>query len=109
MLCGAIAVQLAAAAYGIAAQSVAGLVIALGGAGLLLVATGLLVLRFQQINGVRVDGLTSQLALAPGASASLFYLGALAMGVWAAFEAQWGLVAIAAASGGLGCALGLRR
>ena len=64
--------------------------------------------RFRRGNGVRVDGLTSQIVFAAGASASLVYLGALAAGIWAAFASLWLLVAVAAAAGGTGCALGVR-
>jgi hypothetical protein len=68
----------------------------------------LLLHRFRPINGVRVDGLVSQIVLAAGASDSLIYLGAFAAGVLAAFASLWWLVAAAAVAGGIGCALGAR-
>lgn len=105
----AIAVQLGAAAYGIAAQTVTGLAVVLAGLGLLLGVAALLLYRFRRINGVRVDGLASQIVLASGPGASLVYLGAMAVGVWAGFEARWWLVAAAAVAAGCGCALGTRR
>jgi hypothetical protein len=105
----AVAVQLATAAYGIAAQTVAGLaVVAVGMAVFGGVATFLLH-RFRRINGVRVDGLAGQIVLAAGAGASLVYLGALAAGIVAAFESRWWVVAVAALVGGVGCALGALR
>jgi hypothetical protein len=109
VLAAAVAVQLGTAAYGIAAQTVAGLAVVLAGLAVFLGVAALALHRFRRINGVRVDGLASQVVLAAGASASLIYLGALAAGIWAAFESQWWLVAMAAAAGGIGCALGARR
>ncbi|WP_421740200.1 hypothetical protein [Cellulomonas sp.] len=104
----AVAVQLGTAAYGIAAQTTAGLAVVLAGLAVFLGTAALLLHRFSRLNGVRVDGLASQIVLAAGASASLVYLGALAAGIWAAFESQWWLVALAAVVGGIGCALGTR-
>jgi hypothetical protein len=106
VLATAVAVQLGTAAYGIAAQTVAGLAVVLAGLVLFLVVAALMLHRFRRINGVRVDGLTSQIVLAAGASASLVYLGAFAAGIWAAFESLWWLVAAAAVAGGISCALG---
>jgi hypothetical protein len=103
-----LAAQLGAAAYGIAAQTVAGVAIALAGVAVFLGVAAVLLQRFSRINGVRVDGLASQVVLAAGAGASLVYLGALAAGIWAAFELRWWLVAVAAVAGGVGCALGVR-
>lgn len=103
-----IAVQVGAAAYGIAAQTVAGVAVALGGAAVFLGVAALLLHRFSRVNGVRVDGLASQVVLAAGARASLVYLGALAVGIVAAFDSRWWLVAVAAVVAGAGCALGVR-
>ena len=108
VLAAAVAVQLATAAYGIAAQTVTGLVVVLVGLAFFLGITALLLHRFRRINGVRVDGLVSQIVLAAGVSESLIYLGAFAAGVWAAFASLWWLVAAAALAGGIGCALGAR-
>lgn len=105
----AVTVQIGAAAYGIAVQTVAGLAIVLAGLTVFLGVAALTLFGFRRINGVRVDGLASHIVLAAGASASVVYLGAFAAGVWAAFESLWWLVALAAASGGIGCALGVRR
>lgn len=107
-LAAAVAVQLGSAAYGIAAQTVAGLAVVLAGLVVFLGVGTLLLHQFRRINGVRVDGLTSQIVLAAGWSASLLYLGALAAGTWAAFASQWWVVAAAAVAGGGGCALGTR-
>jgi hypothetical protein len=107
-LAAAVAVQLGTAAYGIAAQTVAGLTVVLAGLALFLSVAAVMLHRFRRINGVRVDGLTSQIVFAAGASASLAYLGAFAAGTWAAFESLWWLVTAAAAAGGIGCALGAR-
>jgi hypothetical protein len=109
VLAGAVAVQLGAAAYGIAAQTVAGLAVVLAGLVVFVGVAALMLHRFRRVNGVRVDGLTSQIVFAAGASASLVYLGAFAAGIWAAFASLWWLVALAAVAGGIGCALGVRR
>lgn len=105
LLITAVAVQLGTAAFGIAAQATGGLAVALGGAALFLGVRALLLYRFQQINGVSVDGLVSQVMLAAGAS-SLVYLGALAAAIWAAFASLWWLVAVLALVAGVSCALG---
>ena len=107
-LAAAITVQLGTAAYGIAAQTVAGLAVVLAGLVVLVGVAALLLHRFRRINGVRVDGLTSQLVVAASGPASLLYLGALAAGTWAAFATQWWVVVAAAVAGGVGCALGTR-
>ena len=81
----------------------------MAGLAVLLGVAALMLYRFHLINGVRVYGLTRQIVLAAGAAASLSYLGALAVGIWAAFASLWWLVAVAAVFGGVGCALGARR
>jgi hypothetical protein len=65
--------------------------------------------KFRRINGVRVDGLGSQIVLGTGTTSTLVYLGALAAATWAAFESLWWLVAVAAVAGGAGYALGVRQ
>lgn len=104
----AVAVQLGAAAYGIAAQTVAGLAVVVAGLAVFLCVAALMLRRFRSINGVRIDGLAGQIVLLAGARASFVYLGALAAGTWAAFQALWWLVAVVAVFGGVGCALGAR-
>ena len=108
LLATGIAIQVGAAAYGIAAQTVTGVAVALAGVAVFLGVAALLLHRFSRINGVRVDGLASQVVLAAGARASLVYLGALAVGIVAAFDSRWWLVAVGAVAAGVGCALGAR-
>lgn len=108
LLATGIAVQVGAAAYGIAAQTVTGVAIALAGVAVFLAVAALVLHRFSRINGVRVDGLASQVVLVAGARASLVYLGALAVAIVAAFDSRWWLVAVAAVAAGFGCALGVR-
>ena len=109
MLAAAVTVQLGTAAYGIAAQTGAGLAIVLAGLVAFLGTAALLLHQFRRINGVRVDGLTHQVLSEASASASLAYLGAFAAAVWAAFASVWWLVAVAAVAGGVACALSARR
>jgi hypothetical protein len=108
VLAAGVAVQVGAAAYGIAAQTVTGVAVALAGVAVFLAVAALLLHRFSRVNGVRVDGLASQVVLAAGAGASVVYLGALAVAIVAAFGSRWWLVAVASAVAGIGCALGAR-
>jgi hypothetical protein len=101
-------VQVGAAAYGIAAQTVTGVAVALAGVAVFLGVAAFLLHRFSRVNGVRVDGLASQVVLVAGARASVVYLGALAVGIIAAFDSRWWLVAAASVVAGAGCALGVR-
>lgn len=107
-LAAVVTVQVAAAAYGIAAQTTAGLLVALAGLTLFLGVCALALRQFRRINGVRVDGLASQIVLGTGMTSNVVYVGALAAAIWAAFESRWWLVAAAAVAGGAGyawCAL----
>ena len=104
-----VAAQVGTAAVGIAEQTTVGLGIALAGLAGFLGVVGWLVHRFQVINGVRVDGLTSQVVLGASAASSGIYLVSLGAATWAAFESQWWLVALASAIGGVAYALGARR
>ena len=108
-LAAAVAVQIGTAAYGIAAQTVTGLVVALAGVAVFLGVAALALHRFQEINGVRVDGLTSQVVMGAGALATGIYVCTFGAATWAAFESRWWLVVAAAAVGGAGYALGARQ
>jgi hypothetical protein len=105
----AVAVQLGTAAYGISTQTTAGLAVALAGVAAFLGVAALTLHQFRRINGVRVDGLASQIILGTGATSTLVYLGAFGAATWAAFESRWWLVAAAAVAGGLGYASGVHR
>ena len=105
----AIASQIGAAAYGVAAQTTTGLAVALAGAAAFLAVAALVLVRFRRINGVRVDGLASTIVLGTGATSTVVYLGAFVAATWAAFESRWWLVVTAAAVGGAGYSLGAWR
>jgi hypothetical protein len=96
----AIAVQVGAAAYGIAAQTTAGLSVVLAGAAVFLGVAALILVQFRRINGVRVDGLASAIILGTGTTSTLVYMGTFAAATWAAFESSWWLVVTAAVVGG---------
>ena len=98
----AIAVQVGAGAYGIAAQTTTGLAVALGGAAIFLAVAALLLTQFRRINGVAVDGLASTIVLGTGTGtvSTLVYLATIAAATWAAFESHWWLVVAAAGTGG---------
>lgn len=108
-LAAAVAVQVGTAAYGIAAQTVAGLAVALAGAAVFLGAAAIMLHQFRRINGVRVDGLGSQIILGSGTMSTPIYVAAIAAATWAAFEAHWWLVATAAVAGGVGYAFATLR
>jgi hypothetical protein len=103
----AVAIQIGSAAYGISRQSAAGLAVALAGAAVFLGVAALALHHFRRTNGVRVDGLASQIVLGTDATSSVTYLGALSVATWAAFESRWWMVAAAAALGGAGYAIGI--
>lgn len=105
----AVAVQVGATAYGIAAQTAAGLAVALAGVAVFLGAAALALHQFRRINGVRVDGLASQIVLGSGTMSTLVYLAAFWAAMWAAFESRWWLVAAAAVAGGVGYAFSAYR
>jgi hypothetical protein len=103
----AVALQIGAGAVGIARQTSAGMVVA--GLAVLFAVTVWALLRFRQINGVRVDGFASQIVLGTGVTASTSYVAAFVTATWAAFESIWWLVLAAAVCGGVGYAWGARR
>ncbi len=105
-LAAAVAVQMGTAAYGIANHSAPGLAVALAGVAVFLGVAALALSRFQRINGVRVDGLASQIVLGTGTVSTVVYVAAFGAATWAAFAQRWWLVAVAAAAGGVGYALG---
>jgi hypothetical protein len=108
-LAAAVAVQVGTAAYGIANHAAAGLAVALAGVAAFLGVAALTLYQFRRINGVRVDGLASQIVLGAGAMSTSSYVCALGAATWAAFESRWWLVAAAAVAGGVGYAFGALR
>jgi hypothetical protein len=108
-LAAAVAVQVGAAAYGIAAQTAAGLLVALAGVAVLMGVAALLLYQFRRINGVRLDGLSSQIVLGTGGISTLVYMVGFGVATWAAFESRWWLVATAAVASGFGYAFGTFR
>jgi hypothetical protein len=101
----AVAVQIAATAYGVAAQSAAGLVVVAAGCLVFFAVAWLQVRRFRRLNGVRVAGLTSRAVLGTSSQATLAEVAGLGGAIWAAFEGQPWLVGLAAIAGGAGYAL----
>jgi hypothetical protein len=108
-LAAAVAVQVGTAGVGIAEQTAAGVGVLLAGLAVFLMIAAVSLHRFRLINGVRVDGLASQVVLGTGTTSSLGYLGSLGAATWAAFGSLWWLVAVAAAAGGIGYAFGARQ
>ena len=108
-LAAAVTVQVGAAAYGIAAQTAAGLAVALAGVAVLMGVAALLLYQFRRINGVRVGGLSKQIVLGTGGTSTLVYMIGFGAATWAAFQSRWWLVATAAVVAGVGYALGTLR
>jgi hypothetical protein len=109
VLAAAVAVHVGCGAYGIAAHTTAGLAVALAGVAVLMGVAALLLYQFRRINGVRVDGLSSQIVLGTGGTSTLVYMGGFGAATWAAFESHWWLVAVAAVTAGVGYAFGTLR
>jgi hypothetical protein len=108
-LAAAVAVQVGAAAYGIAAQTAAGLAVALAGLAVLMGVAALLLFQFRRINGVRLGGLSNQIVLGTGGTSTLVYMVGFGAATWAAFESRWWLVATAAVVAGVGYSFGTLR
>ncbi len=104
-----LAIQIGTAAVGIAQQTTRGMAVVGAGLLVLLAVTVWALVRFRQVNGVRVDGFASQVVLGASTVATTAYLGAFVVATWAAFESTWWLVAIAAGVGGVGYAWGAHR
>ena len=102
----AVAVQIGAAAYGVADQSGPGLLVLLAGC-LVFAAVALVqVTRFRRLNGVRVDGLVNRAVLGTSTWPLLAESAGLAGAVWAGVEGQPAVAAVAAVAGGAGYAAG---
>src|SRR3954447_21260311 len=108
-LAAAVAIQVGAAAYGIANHAAAGLAVALAGVAVFLGVAAFMLFRFRRMNGVRVDALTSQIVLGEGPTSTISYVGSFGAALWAANESRWWLVALAAVVGGVGYAFGVAR
>ncbi|MGH3055503.1 MAG: hypothetical protein ACRDL7_11060 [Gaiellaceae bacterium] len=65
--------------------------------------------RFRRLNGVWLSGFLSRVVLGTGTLASVSYGVAFGAATWAAFEAQWWLVATCSIIGGAAYALNGRR
>src|SRR3954452_15977825 len=108
-LAAAVAIQVGAAAYGIANHAAAGLEVALAGGAVFLGVAAFMLFRFRRMNGVRVDALTSQIVLGEGPTSTIAYVASFGAALWAANESIWWVVALAAVAGGVGYAFGIAR
>ena len=104
----AVAVQVATAAYGVEQQSGAGLLLVGAGCLAFLVVALVLLARFRKLNGVQVQGFTSRAVMGTSTRSSLVHLAAMGAAIWAAFEGQPWLVALASIVGGAGYAASSR-
>jgi hypothetical protein len=101
----AITVQTATLAVGVAAQSSAGIGLAVAGLVPFVLVAGVQLVRFRTLNGVRVGGLASRVVFGSDAAVSTAHLLGMAAAIWAAFEERWWLVGLCAIAGGVGYSL----
>ena len=81
----------------------------LGGVALLVLVAAIQLVRFRQLNGVWLGGLTSRVVLGTAPAASISYVLAFGASAWAGFNRMWWLAAVCAVAGGAAYALsGLR-
>jgi hypothetical protein len=102
----AIAVQIGTAAVGLGDGSAAARWALVAGLAVFVVVGGVQLARFRAGNGVWLGGLAGRVVLGTGTLASSSYAVALGAALWAAFERQWALVAVASLAGGAAYALG---
>lgn len=105
----AVAIHIGAAAYGVADQGGAGVLVAFAGCLPFVAVAWVQVVRFRRLNGVRVAGLVSRAVLGTSTWSSLAEAAGLASAVWAAFEGYPWLVGAAAVAGGVGYAASAHR
>jgi len=104
----AVAVQIATAAFSITDDRVWA-PIRLGGVALFVLVAAIQLVRFRQLNGVRLGGLASRVVLGTATAASISYAFALGASAWAGFNRRWWLVIVCAVAGGAAYALSGRR
>lgn len=102
----AIATQIATTAIGLGDGALWALA---AGLAVFAAVAGVQLARFRRRNGVWVGGFASRVVLGTGMAASVSYVVALGVAIWAAYEAQWWLVALCSIAGGAAYALGGRR
>ena len=77
----------------------------LGGVALFVLVAAIQLIRFRQLNGVRLGGLASRVVLGTATAASISYAFAFGASAWAAFNRMWWLAAVCAVAGGAAYAL----
>jgi hypothetical protein len=106
---GAIALQIGTTALGLGEGTPAAWVALVAGLAAFVVVGAVQLARFRRRNGVWLGGLAGRVVLGTGTMASSSYAVALGAAIWAAFEGQWLLVAVASLLGGAAYAWGGRR
>jgi len=105
----AVAVQIATTAFTIADDRGWAQAIRLGGVAPFVLVAAIQLVRFRQLNGVRLGGLASRVVLGTATAAFISYFLALGASGWAAFNRMWWLAAVCAVAGGAAYAMsGLR-
>lgn len=98
----AIAVQIATTAVGLGDDRPW---LLLGGLALFAVVAAVQLAWFRAANGVWLGGFASRVVLGTNITASLSYMAALGLALWAAYEDRWSIVAVCAVAGGAAYAL----
>jgi hypothetical protein len=101
----AIVVQTATLAVGVAAQSAAGVGLAVAGLVAFALVAVVQLVRFRRLNGVWVGGLASRVVFGSDAAVSTAHFLGMGAALWAAFEERWWLVGLCAIAGGVAYAL----
>lgn len=105
---GAVAVQIATSAVSITDDRVWAPV-RLAGVALFVLVAAVQLVRFRQLNGVRLGGLASRVVLGSATPAFISYALGLGASAWAALNRMWWLAAVCAVAGGAAYALSGRR
>lgn len=105
----AVAVQIASAAVGLAADTTRTPLVLLAGLAVFAVVAVIQLVRFRRLNGVWIGGLASRVVFGTGQAASTSYVVALGASIWAGLDHTWWLVCLCSVAGGLGYALSGRQ
>lgn len=97
----AVAIQIAALAVGVTAQSLPGVGLAIAGVVPLAIVAVVQLVQFRRLNGATLSVLSGKVLLGGDAAASTTHLLAMGLAIWAAFAHSWWLVALCAIVGGI--------
>jgi hypothetical protein len=102
---GAIAVQIATTALGVADEAGWARLGLVAGLAALAAVAGVQLMRFRRVNGVWLGGFASHVVFGTGGAASATYAATAALAIWGALDGRWWLTALGALAGGVMYAL----